>query len=180
MALEDEVRLVSRILDGDRTALEQLISDYRSLIYAILMRHLNLSRDDADEVFQRFLVHIWEDDFRRLRAWSRSAALAAYLGKIVRNLAGDFRRERRQDAQIGDPGRSILDYGRLEADRKRIIEAALSELPDRDRELIYRRYYLGQTYREIADALGMKPNHAGVALSRAQLRLKQILVRKRF
>lgn len=180
MALEDEVRLVSRILDGDSIALEQFISDYRALIYAILMRHLNLSRDDADEVFQRFLVHIWEDDFRRLRTWSRNAPLAAYLGKIVRNLAGDFRRERRQDAQIDDPGRSILDYAYLEAERKHVVDSALSELSDRDRELIHRRHYLGQTYREIADALGMTPNHAGVALSRAQFRLRQILAKKRF
>ena len=180
MALEDEVLLVSRILEGDSGALDELISLYRSLIYAILVRHLNFPPDDADEIFQRFLVRIWENDFRRLRAWRRNAPLAAYIGKMVRNLAGDFRRERRRDTQIDDAGQSILDYSHLEADRAHVVEAALSELSDRDRELIYRRYYLGQTYREIADELGMTPNHAGVALSRAQLRLKQILVTKRF
>lgn len=178
MALEDEVRLVSRILNGDSEALDEFISVYRSLIYAILTRHFNLSRDDADEIFQRFLVHIWEGDFRRLRAWRRKAPLSAYLGKMARNLVGDFRRKRRREPQMDDPDQSVLDDRYTEADRKQILEAALSELSHMDRELIYRRYYLGETYREIAEGLGITPNHAGVALLRAQFRLKQILTRK--
>lgn len=182
MALEDEVRLVSRILEGGRDALEELVSQFRPFIYAILIRHLNLSRDDADEVFQRFLVHIWEGDFRRLRAWSRKATLASYLGKIVRNLARDFRRERPKEFQIGvdDPDEPLAEYVPGNAEREQLIQTALSELSPRDRELIRRRYYLGQTYREIGKDLGITTNHAGVALSRAQSRLRQILIRKKF
>jgi RNA polymerase sigma factor (sigma-70 family) len=177
MALEDEVWLVARILDGEHGALEQFISKYRSFIYAILTRHLNLPRDAADEVFQRFLIHIWEDDFRRLRAWSKTAPLPAFLGKMTRNLAADFRRERSRDSWIEDFDPTILDYRYLEADLTPVVQAALTELSDRDRELIHRRYFLGQTYREIAGDLGMSPNHAGVALHRAAFRLKQILTR---
>lgn len=180
MGLEDEVRLVSRILDGDSGALDQFISLYRSLIYAILTRHFNLSSDEADELFQQFLVHIWEGQFRRLRAWRRKAPLAAYLATMARNLVGDFRRKRRREPQMADPDQSVLDDRYDEPDRKQMLEAALSELSDADRELIYRRYYLGETYREIAEGLRITPNHAGVALSRAQFRLKQILIRKIF
>ena len=178
MALEDDVRLVARILDGVHGALEEFISGYRAFIYAILVRYLNLSRDDADEVFQRFLIHIWEDDFRRLRAWSRKAPLPAFLGKMARNLAGDFRRERRHDSQMGAPDPTLLDFRHLDTDRMHIVQTALIELSDRDRELIHRRYFLGQTYREIAEDLNMTPNHAGVALSRAVFRLKQMLIRR--
>ena len=178
MALEEEVRLVSRILDGGRDALEEFVLQFRPFIYAILMRHLNLSRDDADEVFQRFLVHIWEGDFRRLRAWSRKAALASYLGKIARNLARDLRRERRWDLQIDDPHEPLPECGPGETEREQMVQTALSELSPRDRELIRRRYYLGQTYREMGKDLDITANHAGVALARAQFRLKQILIRK--
>ena len=171
MTLDDEVRLVARILDGDRDAFEELIARYRALIYAILTRHLNLGHDDADEVFQRFLVHIWENDFRRLRAWSRTALLAAYLGKIARNLARDFQRERRAEFRGYPP-----DTSPEETERQEMVQAAIAELSPRDRELIHRRHYLGQTYGEIAKDLGITLSHAGVALSRAQFRLKQILL----
>src|SRR5436190_2155894 len=72
MAFEDDVRLVASILAGDAGAVEQFISEYRQFIYAILVRYLSLSSADAEEVFQRFLFHLWEDDYRRLRDWRGS------------------------------------------------------------------------------------------------------------
>jgi RNA polymerase sigma factor (sigma-70 family) len=173
MTLEDDVRLVARTIGGDSNAFEELIARYRPLIYAILLRHINLSRDDADEVFQRFLIHIWEDDFRRLHSWSRKAVLAAYLGTIARNLARDFQRERRVES-LAPPAYTPRHQTELEE----TVRTALAELSPRDRDLIRRRFYLGQTYREIAEQLGMTVSHTGVALSRAEFRLKQILIRK--
>jgi len=51
----------------------------------------------------------------------------------------------------------------------------MGKLSVRDRDLIQRRYYQEQSYREIADALGLTVNHVGVALYRAESRLKLIL-----
>ena len=53
--------------------------------------------------------------------------------------------------------------------------AAIARLSERDRDLIHRRYYQEQSYRQIADALGLTVNHVGVALFRAESRLKLIL-----
>ena len=55
------------------------------------------------------------------------------------------------------------------------LKAAIGQLSERDRDLIHRRYYLEESYREIADALGLTVNHVGVALFRAESRLKLIL-----
>ena len=176
MSLEDDERLVSRVLDGDHDALNELIAAYRPLIFAILIRHMYLTRDDADEVFQRFLIHVWENDFRRLRAWSRKAPLSSYLARVARNLAGDFRREQLRDARA-----AYWAWARnvgIAPEPREILDTALAGLSVRDRELIRRRYVLGQTHKEIAHDLGMTPNHAGTALSRALFRLKQVLARK--
>jgi RNA polymerase sigma factor (sigma-70 family) len=59
------------------------------------------------------------------------------------------------------------------------LKAALQKLSDRDRDLIHRRYYLEESYREIGIALGMTVNHVGVALFRAESRLKVILEKHR-
>jgi DNA-directed RNA polymerase specialized sigma24 family protein len=64
MAFKNDVRLVARILAGGEGAVEQFISEYRQFIYAILIRYLSLHPEDADEVFQRLLFHLWENDFR--------------------------------------------------------------------------------------------------------------------
>src|SRR5712691_5848439 len=99
MAFPDDERLVSRLLVGEAGAVEQFVSEYRQFIYTIFVRYLNLRREDADELFQRFLFHIWEDNFRRLREWRRKTSLSAYIAKIARNLAHDYRRELRFETQ---------------------------------------------------------------------------------
>ena len=176
MAFEDDVRLVTRMLAGDAGAVEQFISEYQQFIYAILVRYVNLSPEDADEVFQRFLFHVWEDDFRRLRDWRRKTPLSAYLARITRNLAHDYRREMRFETQES-PDIPLDDPRLANVERAEMIERALSRLSPRDHELIRRRFYLEESHAEMAQALGTTTNNIGVALSRAKRRLKKILKR---
>jgi RNA polymerase sigma factor (sigma-70 family) len=177
MASQEELRLVADVVDGRGGALEAFIAEYRAFVYAILTRHLNLSPADADEVFQRFLIHVWEADYRRLRRWSGRGTLAAYLGTMVRNLTHDYRREetRRaapEDLEFHSESRS------LEQDaRALLLEAAIERLPSRDRDLIHRRYDREQSYRKIADELGITIVNVGVSLHRAEKRLKKLLAR---
>ena len=178
MELDEEMRLVSRMVSGDVRALDQFVQTYRRFITSILNRQPNLCSQDVDEVYQRFLLHIWEDGYRRLRPWRGTRSLRSYLGAIARNLARDYRRERhRSIANVTgcDLGtiRTIDAHG--ERGRAGAVKAALDRLSDRDRNLIHRRYYLEESYREIAEALGMTVNHVGVALFRAESRLKTIL-----
>jgi RNA polymerase sigma factor (sigma-70 family) len=59
-----------------------------------------------------------------------------------------------------------------------LLEAAIERLPSRDRDLICRRYDMEQSYREIAEALGITIGNVGVSLHRAEKRLKKMLVRR--
>ena len=98
MELEDETGLVARLLSGDTHAMEQLAHSYRGFISAIFNRQPHLSPDDTEELYQRFLFHIWEDGYGRLRPWKGTRSLRAYLGVVARNLARDYRRERRRNS----------------------------------------------------------------------------------
>jgi RNA polymerase sigma factor (sigma-70 family) len=178
MASQEELRLVAAVVEGRAGALEAFIAEHRAFVYAIFTRHLNLSPADADEVFQRFLIHVWEADYRRLRCWSGRGTLVAYLGTMVRNLTHDYRREQGRQAA---PEEADLRYEsrRTEKDeRALLLEAAIARLPSRDRDLIRRRYGLEQSYKEIAEELGMTIGNVGVALHRAEKRLKKMLVRR--
>jgi len=178
MELEDDARLVAWLLSGDTCALDQFVRAYRRFIISILSRQQGFCHEDVEELYQRFLLHIWEDNYRRLRPWSGTRSLRAYLGAVVRNLARDYRRERRHSpGEISNWQRvegCRLEEG-VELDRRRILQHALAKLSEREQDLIYRRYYLEESYREIAQARGMTVNHVGVALLRAESHLKAIL-----
>jgi RNA polymerase sigma factor (sigma-70 family) len=182
MELEEEVRLVSRMLSGDARALDQFVQTYRRFITSILSRQPQLYSQDVEEVYQRFLLHIWEDGYRRLRPWSGTRSLRSYLGVIARNLARDYRRERQRHSGEAVAREAVLmpaNETRTEWSRAGVLRAALGKLSDRDRDLIHRRYYREESYREIAEALGITVNHVGVALFRAESRLKVILKKHR-
>jgi len=183
MELEDEAGLVARLLSGDSCAMEQLAHSYRGFISSIFNRQPQLKPDDIEELYQRFLFHIWEDGYRRLRPWKGTRSLRAYLGVVARNLARDYRRERRRNSceeichdVMEAPAESMpmVDSGRSE-----IVRRGLGDLSVRDRELIHRRYFREESYREIAEALGITVNHVGVALLRAENRLKVALEKHR-
>ena len=182
MDLDDEMRLVARLLSGDSRALEQFVNTYRHFITSILSRQPYLYSQDVDEVYQRFLLHIWEDGYRRLRPWRGTRSLRSYLGAIARNLARDYRRERRRNFDDAtDREIAVMPVVEMRNDwsRSAVLTAAVKKLSERDRDLIHRRYYLEETYREIADALGLTVNHVGVALFRAESRLKLVLKKHR-
>jgi RNA polymerase sigma-70 factor (ECF subfamily) len=178
MDLDDELRLVSRLLSGDARALEQFVETYRRFITSVLIRQPNLYSQDVDEVYQRFLLHIWEDGYRRLRPWRGTRSLRSYLGAIARNLARDYRRERyRNPDSAVDCETAVMPAGAMPGDGSRVgvLKAAMGQLSERDRDLLHRRYYQEESYQEIANALGLTVNHVGVALFRAESRLKVIL-----
>jgi|SRR5678816_3009999 len=182
MELEEEGRLVARLFSGDVAALDHFVIAYRRFITAVLCRHAQLDLQDVDELYQRFLLHIWEDNYRRLRPWSGTRSLRAYLGAVARNLARDYRRERRMADENGECPRLVMptmDDAAERSDRRRIVRTALSKMSSRDQELIHRRYYLEESYREIAASLGMTVNHVGVALLRAESRLGALLEKHR-
>jgi RNA polymerase sigma factor (sigma-70 family) len=182
MELDEEMRLVSRMLSGDSCALDHFVHTYRRFITSTLSRQTNLCPQDVEEVYSRFLLHIWEDGYRRLRPWSGTRSLRSYLGAIARNLARDYRRERfricENAADCGLAAMPECEPG-LERGERDALNAAMRKLGERDRDLIHRRYYLEESYREIAEALGITVNHVGVALFRAESRLKVILEKRR-
>jgi len=178
MELDEELKLVAQMMAGDSYALDRFVHTYRRFVISVLHRQPSLYSQDVEELYQRFLFHIWEDGYRRLRPWSGTRSLRFYLGAIARNLAKDFQRERcRFSCNLLDgdmvmrPALEPLE----ENSNAGMVRAALGSLSMRDRDLIHRRYYLEESYREIADAMGLTVNHVGVALFRAESRLKILL-----
>ena len=56
-------------------------------------------------------------------------------------------------------------------DQRRAVERAVEQLRSRDRELYRRRFEQEQSYKVIAEAMGVTVNNVGVALKRLEKRL---------
>jgi RNA polymerase sigma-70 factor (ECF subfamily) len=113
---------------------------------------------------------------RKRRRFRSEGTLEAWLCRIVLNKARDRRRKRsrRPFLTTADPAISTNGY---EADAA--VRAVLAELPERQRETIFLRYYADLDYAGIAAVLGISPGTVGATLTAAHTRLRERIERGR-
>jgi RNA polymerase sigma-70 factor (ECF subfamily) len=189
--ISDDQLLVTSVLSGDSTAAEAFVERYGGFVYAVL-RAASLSPDEIEDLFQQVFVHLWEQDHRRLRQWQARGAgrFSSYLAVLTARLACDYRRARAVHTRTNRPdneeGKEIwrgtpshtpdLAEGMHRRQQMEAVRRALKRLNDRDALLITLRLVEGNSYRQISSALGMTVNHVGVALTRAEGRLRRELL----
>jgi len=116
-----------------------------------LVGALSLYTGDADlaeELAQEAVARVCRH-WRRVRAMD---APGAYLHRIARNLAhSPFRRRRAGERAQTRAGEVLTSVG--PGDDAVTLRAVVSSLPERERDAIVLRFYLGYSVRETADAL---------------------------
>ena len=183
-SIENDRRLIERLLADDRQAWEEFVRRFSGMVWRILRGGFRLSKDGAEDAFQEIFLRLQEDDLRRLRSWRAAAPLDAYLVVVVRRLARDCLRAERRASPGGeggeetpdppDPGPSPEELAML-AERRQAVQACRERLASRDRELLDLRYSLDLKYQAIAKRLKMTISNVGVALSRAEERVRRCL-----
>lgn len=163
-------------------ALRETAAKYGSYCYSIAFRILESSEDSEECVNDTYL-----------KAWNaipphRPENLAAYLGKITRNLAID--RYHQQSAQKRGGGQAELVLEELRtvlpqssqsdeiADEIALTDALnrfLSRLQPTARRIFLMRYWHTYSVKEIARQLGIGESRVKMSLLRARNRLKEML-----
>jgi RNA polymerase sigma factor (sigma-70 family) len=181
--LESTFLLIEQIRAGDRTALERLLRRYLPLLTRWASgrlprgaRDLSDTEDLVQETIISALRHI---DHIEIRG---EGALQAYLRRAVLNrIRDELRRHgRRGVAETLDENVRAKEDSPLEVaignEALERYEAALALLSTNDREAIIARIELGQTYAEIASALGKPSTEAArMAVNRALTRLAKLM-----
>jgi RNA polymerase sigma factor (sigma-70 family) len=106
---------------------------------------------------------------RGRRGLRRASALEPWLWRAVVNVARDRRRadERRRRREVGaDPLSGLAAAPESPAPDAAVI-AAIGALPERQRLVLFLRYYADLDHRGIATALGIRPGTVGAALHTA-------------
>jgi RNA polymerase sigma factor (sigma-70 family) len=113
---------------------------------------------------------------RDLESFRGGGSLEGWLWRIVVNLARNHARDERPVAEL--PGELADDRnGRVDPGEGRVATAVLS-LPERQRLVLFLRYYADLDYGAIAQALEISPGTVGATLHAARSVLQKRLVSK--
>lgn len=175
-------------LDGcsDQELMEAIVGDGSRALGVLLSRHWKPlvsfvfgfvgRRDVAEDVVQETFVRVWQ---RRGR-WQATGSVRSFLYRIARNLALNENRASQTRARGGislTTDRTDRDPAQLleEHDLRDAVEAAISALPERRREIFVLSRYHGLSYREIAETLDISPQTVANQLSAALATLRESL-----
>jgi RNA polymerase sigma-70 factor (ECF subfamily) len=139
--------------------------EYASVAGAIL-RDGDAGRDAAQEAFARAV--------RARRSFRARGPLDAWLWRAVVNAALSERRRRGSVARL-DESPAAFASGNGHHPLEDEVRAAIDLLPERQRLVLFLRYYGDLDYREIADALGIAQGTVGAALHAAHKVVRQQL-----
>lgn len=159
--LSDE-ELMRRLFLRDRQAFEAIFDRYGDLVYSTalrVLRDVHLAEDISQEIF----VRLWRKPESYVAERGR---FLTWLISVARNRAVDEvrARRRRQRYETASPEEQERELPAAEAndpalnaqlaEQRRIVRAALAQLPPEQREALELAYFGGFTQQEIADRLG--------------------------
>ena len=131
---------------------------------AAILRDADAARDAVQEAFAR-AVH-GRRDFRG------QGTLEAWLFQIVLNTARDNRRLADRRSEFEEIGSSAAwDGGYLDADQA-TLRLCLSELPERQRLILFLRYFADLDYETIGHVVGVRAGTVAATLHAARSALR--------
>ncbi len=180
--MEDKKLL--RLLHKDpNRGMEQLLDQYTGLVYAVVKSKLDgsyyVSSDIEDcvaDVFSKFFGSLADYD-------PTMSSIKSYLCVIARNHAINVAKRRSLEGGISlDDEQSlseIADDVMLESElsedelRRRVLRA-VEDLGEPDSSIIFRKYYYGESSKEIAKALGLSVSNVDTRAHRALNKLRKM------
>ncbi|MBO6305019.1 MAG: sigma-70 family RNA polymerase sigma factor [Selenomonadaceae bacterium] len=165
----------------DEAALTEIYNFFFGKIYKFLLMKLR-NTDAADDLAGNVFMKMYKslDSFD-----PQKASFATWLNRITANeVKMYFRAKSRHDDKETswdenfnpaadenlEPEKQVLSKERASE-----IKSALMTLPERERAVIEMTYWLNLKPKEIADSLGLTPNHVSVILRRAKQTLRDCL-----
>jgi RNA polymerase sigma-70 factor (ECF subfamily) len=171
--------LLLRIAEGDQQAFRLLMQRHGKAML-VLAQRVTGSSEDADEIVQESFLKVW----KRAEKWEvgGAASFSTWFYRVVLNACLDRRRRMPmaplEDAgEPADPSPDGADIALLRQ-RRRVVLAALDELPKRQREAVWLCYFGEVSGPEAAKTLDMSLSALEALLVRGRRGLKKSLTKK--
>jgi RNA polymerase sigma-70 factor (ECF subfamily) len=180
--MEDK-KLLRLLYKNPSEGMEQLMNQYTGLVYAVVKGKLSnfyhVSSDIEDcvaDVFSNFYMKLSDYD-------PSISCIRSYLCVIARHQAINMARKRRfEELTSPDDDESYLILSDEESPEDVLVEKetraevikAVESLGPPDSVIIFRKFYYGQSSKEIADLLGMSVSNVNSRTSRALNKLRKL------
>jgi RNA polymerase sigma-70 factor (ECF subfamily) len=178
-----DVRLIEEYRAGRSEALDELIASYDSQVRRILMQ-LNAPPDDLDDLSQEVFLRI----YRNLHRFRGQSSFYTWLYRITLNVFFDHNKKRkRADARLARLQTAVADasvvrhdgedpyFATYNALTREQFAHAIAALPEGFRDVVAMREVEDLSYEEIASQTGISIGTVRSRLSRARIRLKELM-----
>ena len=153
---------------------EQLFKEYKNKVFGYIFNRIHNYADAEDltsDVFAKIVAHI--DGFN-----PEKASASTWIYVITKNTLIEYFRKQRMTEDIEELQIPVDDEPvdkLVMEERQEILAKALSELPEKMRDIIVARYYHGFRFSKIGEMMDMSEANARVTHLRALAKLKEIL-----
>jgi RNA polymerase sigma-70 factor (ECF subfamily) len=146
------INLVQSAQSGDREAFGQLVSEYESTVFAIVLRRLR-NRSEAVEVTQEVFLRAMRkiDQLRepeRFIGWLKRIAVRLSINRAVRRPREVMAEPQSFDFAKTSPDAAVENV--LEGERAHQVRGGLDKLRPLDRETLVAFYFQGQSLKEMS------------------------------
>jgi RNA polymerase sigma-70 factor (ECF subfamily) len=164
-----DTELVARCRAGDESAWRALIERHSPLVHGLLRGGFRLSMHDAEDAFQEVFTRV----YLRLETVRDDQAVRGWIAQVTRNVALDWLRRRREIATGDSLDEEAFAEPLHDVEEALSVRAALERLPAHQQEILDRFFARDESYRTIAEELGIPPGTIASRISRALAALRE-------
>ena len=171
---EEDIKQLAE--SNPRSAMEMVIQKFREPLY-FHARYIVKDHQEAYDVVQEVFIKA----MREHRLFDEDFKIKAWLFRVTTNLCFNQVRNRKRRGAILDTMMKPEAFGAdqmekvFESERREEVMASLDTLSEDHREILLLRYYDDLSYAEIADVLQVKLGTVMSRLSRARIRLMEVM-----
>ncbi len=179
--------LLNAYLSGNENAVTVLVNRHRRRVFDYINMMVK-DRDVADDIFQETLIRVLR--FVKEGRYTENGKFLSWVLRIAHNQVIDHFRQKKQQNNIseGEAGYDLLNNkkfsdstvedkmvsAQIEADVRRLVD----HLPPEQKEVVMMRYYMGLSFKEIAEQTEVSINTALGRMRYALINLRKLIAEK--
>lgn len=179
-----DYELLNNYISGNEISINILLDRHRKRIFDYIYMMVK-NQDVADDIFQETLIKVVR--FVREGRYTENGKFLSWVLRIAHNQVIDYFRQKKQRNNIseGDAGYDLLNHPKfsdrtveerlitdqIEVDVRKLIDF----LPSEQKEVVLMRYYMGLSFKEIAEQTNVSINTALGRMRYALINLRKLI-----
>lgn len=177
-----DAEYVRKLTDGD-PATESHFSAYFGKFILTKLRARKVSAEMAEDICQETMLRVLKS-LRQGAGVSQPERFGAFVNAVSNNVLLEFAHKESRHPPVEEDtpepvdGGVQIDVSLVTAERKKMVLAALNELPLKDREILRMVFFEEADRQAIAETFKVDPDYLRVLLHRAKTKFHAVYVRK--